>query len=420
MAAGVVHRRSNLRVRQVGECGFKSGPLQYFFYFFFILSFLAIMSTKGSVGEVGTVCGGCLVAVDKGAEVLICSVCGQSYDLDCANVNKEHFLESMTRTERDAWMCDLCKSKMPKSNNIDTPVRGVNLFRGAAKPTPVRLTVNRLENLDDTAHNATLDLADSHALFLELRAFREEVKGELKAAREYMEQLGFTLTAISARVTDCEHSIDKIDDRIEKLERQIDKLGSPEKQVDTTLLSTIENLKSELNERDQDLLGNDVEISCVPETRGESLPHIVITLATKLGTNLTEQDIVSTARVGRVASAGETAHPRPRHIVVRLARRSLRDQILQSARVRRGTTTEGTGLPGGPDRFYVNERLTKTNRQLFRRARELGNRLNWRFVWTRDGRIYVRQSQGRDSPRHRIRTEADLGRVFGPDAVGSA
>lgn len=102
---------------------------------------------------------------------------------------------------------------------------------------------------------------------------------------------------------------------------------------------------------------------------------------------------------------------------MRLARRVLRDQLLKEARVRRGVTTEGVGLPGSPRRFYVNERLTRVNRMLFRKARECKENCGWRYAWTRDGKIYVRQRSGVSEPKHRIYNENDLMRVFGATAI---
>ncbi|KAL4702898.1 hypothetical protein ACJJTC_016342 [Scirpophaga incertulas] len=125
-----------------------------------------------------------------------------------------------------------------------------------------------------------------------------------------------------------------------------------------------------------ELLQNDVEITGVEEQKSEGLSHVVFTLANKLGEKLEQQDVVSAVRIGRMESGGETAG-RPRPIVVRLVRRVVRDDLLRAARVRRGATTEGTGVPGAPRRFCINERLTRSNRLLFRRAREAGNRLKW-------------------------------------------
>ncbi|XP_026324932.1 uncharacterized protein LOC113233913 [Hyposmocoma kahamanoa] len=266
-----------------------------------------------------------------------------------------------------------------------------------------------------SGHDATADASHAtSALVTEMRLFREE----LTATRHLMATLNETMSGLTARMDACENRVSKLDERILALEQRAENKPAG---ADASLLATVEQLKAELNERDQELLQNDVEVSCVPEQKGESLQHIIITLASKLGVSLGEQDIVSALRVGRPpeevdALAMSTA--RPRMIVVRLARRAVRDQMLQAARVRRGATTEGTGVPGPPRRFYINERLTRTNRVVFRLARGAAGRLNWRYVWTRDGRVFARQHQGGDAPRHRLRTEADVSRVFGIGTIG--
>ncbi|CAG9791109.1 unnamed protein product [Diatraea saccharalis] len=97
------------------------------------------------------------------------------------------------------------------------------------------------------------------------------------------------------------------------------------------LVNTIESQKAELNERDQELSLNDIEVTCVPEQREESL----------------QQDTVSATRVGRLpeTSIGGAAR-RPRPIVVRLVRPAKCDELLRAAHVRHGVTTAGVDLPG--------------------------------------------------------------------------
>ncbi|KAL4718984.1 hypothetical protein ACJJTC_018787 [Scirpophaga incertulas] len=214
-----------------------------------------------------------------------------------------------------------------------------------------------------------------------------------------------------AGVETCVSEVKDLRARVEKLENGANT---------SNLENTIESLKAELNERDQELLLNDVEFTCIPENKGEGLQHVVMSLASKIGVKLRSEDVVCAARVGRPPEAGTgIAGVRPRPIVVRLVRRALRDDLLRAARVRRTVTTEGVDLHGPPNRFYINERLTRANRVLFRQAREVAGRLGWRFVWTRDGKIFARQRLEQDAPRHRLRSQADLARVFGPSAVGS-
>ncbi|KAJ8728928.1 hypothetical protein PYW07_006624 [Mythimna separata] len=86
--------------------------------------------------------------------------------------------------------------------------------------------------------------------------------------------------------------------------------------------------------------------------------------------------------------------------------------LLNGARVRRGATTENLGLAGKPVRFYVNERLTKRNQQLFRQTRAAAGLHGWSFVWSKRGRILVRNKPG--DPAFRITSEEDIGKFIGP------
>lgn len=80
-----------------------------------------------------------------------------------------------------------------------------------------------------------------------------------------------------------------------------------------------------------------------------------------------------------------------------------------------GLDTAGI-VDGDSSRFYVNERLSRVNRMLFYKSREMARRLGWRYIWTRGGRIYARRDSG--APAQRVRVEEDLGKVFGSSLVG--
>ncbi|XP_064076282.1 uncharacterized protein LOC135194597 [Vanessa tameamea] len=181
---------------------------------------------------------------------------------------------------------------------------------------------------------------------------------------------------------------------------------------DKDALELITQLRLDLNERDQELLLNDVEITGLEEKSGENSTHLIMSLAKKLGADLDERDIVSVARSGprRIAADSGERPPRPRPLVVRLARRSVRDTLLRAARVRRGTDSSGI-TDTEPRRVYVNERLTGTNRQLFYKTREECRRHGWRFSWTKNGRIYVRKNDS--SEIRRIRSSSDIEKFFG-------
>ncbi|KAJ2937131.1 hypothetical protein O0L34_g9796 [Tuta absoluta] len=370
-------------------------------------------------------CAGCMGAID-GRLYLHCCVCEANYDLNCANVPEKRFYNTMTTEHKQSWKCVSCISDKYVARNDDTPATpssasasapfrdgpaNVNTRRGGS----TNQTQNDLYELKipkvDGAQATIQDLTNA------LNLFRGEFKREMLASRLQLSKLDESFSKLATRVVVCENRIDALTSRIENIEHRINKIDATEKPDGASMLETVEELKAELNSRDQEFLLNDVELSCIPEQNNENLQHITMALAKKIGVDVSENDIVHASRVGRQESVDVGPARRPRPIVVRLARRALRDQLLQAARVRRGATTEGTDLPGPPRRFYLNERLTRVNRLLFRRARDLGDQKGWRFVWTRDGRIYARQHAGRDAPRHRIRVESDLQRVFKSENV---
>ncbi|CAG9134000.1 unnamed protein product [Plutella xylostella] len=278
------------------------------------------------------------------------------------------------------WVCPGCASgNQPPAPIVDAPVaEGMDSLE---LPEPVVSDGRHNSTANDTTEEFKVELG------LEIRLFREE----LSAVREEL------------RLFRAEERLSTLDSRVDVLEKRVmEGTGS-------RLESVIAELRLELNEKDQELLGNDVEVSNLPEENGENATHMIMAVATKLGVTLRESDIAPGA--GRGGDAGAGAAGRPRPLVVRFTRRAVKDELTAAARVRRGATSADLSQSSAPRPFYVNERLTKYNRQLYYQTREVGRRLSWRFLWTKKGRIYARQ--GQDTPRHWIRSADDISRVFG-------
>ncbi|XP_045497502.1 uncharacterized protein LOC123695640 [Colias croceus] len=297
--------------------------------------------------------------------------CNTVYHRQCHNISPQTKLNSN-------WQCKSCLNKISKitqDTDADVFVDVCNADLGNETPTLAR---------------------EIQLLRAELSAFREEMSRLTKVVGDFSSRL----------------------DGVEERVRMLEDCNTAKKDATEEL----ENLKRQINENEQAHLLNDLEISGVPDITGENTMHTVVTLAQKLGVNLEERDVMCAYRVGvkrdRASSmdsppgtSASASRARPRPIVIRLVRRSVRDQLLQSARVRRGADTSGMDIPEQPRRFYVNERLTPLNRHLFYLAREEATAKKWRFVWTRGGRIFARRDA--KSSSHWIRSEADLRQVFG-------
>lgn len=339
---------------------------------------------------------------------ITCPKCKKCIHRTCIGVSKDF------QAHRN-WACTECVSKLPKGNNLHTPLRGAEMAGDNFSPDLDKPEANAHKNLAISSESPPNSWKTE--IFNQMQRICDELKEDfskkLGAVTEEIRSFKQDMMEVRVRLVECEESMAQLETRMEVLENRVT--------ADPGVLSTmnaleltVTQLKLDLNDRDQELLLNDIDLTGITEGSGENTTHVVLTCLSKLGVSLEERDLVSCARVGAVHN-NKDGTPRPRPIAVRLARRATRDVILKAARVRRTVTTEGVGVPGEPRPFYVNERLTRQNRALFNRTRKARKDADWKYAWTRDGKIFVRQTFG--APLHRIRSEADLEKVFGPEIV---
>lgn len=56
---------------------------------------------------------------------MTCVLCKLEYDLPCSNITPKHFY-LMDEDRKKKWNCQECRSRQPKSDNTNTPVRATN------------------------------------------------------------------------------------------------------------------------------------------------------------------------------------------------------------------------------------------------------------------------------------------------------
>ncbi|XP_026746967.1 uncharacterized protein LOC113508210 [Trichoplusia ni] len=108
---------------------------------------------------------------------------------------------------------------------------------------------------------AQADGNEVNALRTEVREFREELMGR----------------------------VDALEVRVNEVEEKIEQSVSPRL---AELETTVSELKLQLNEREQESLLNDVQVSGVPETKGENPTQLLNFQDVKLGVSLDERDVV--------------------------------------------------------------------------------------------------------------------------------
>jgi prefoldin subunit 5 len=165
-------------------------------------------------------------------------------------------------------------------------------------------------------------------------------------------------------------------------------------------------LEHHANDVEQRARRANVEIQNLTEHKGENLQAIVSTLANKIGVPLLPADITAVHRV----SHGAATNNRPKNIILKFSKTSLRDAFLDSAKLKRGLTTEDLGIQDKGRKIYISEHLTLKNKLLYRDTRIMAKAKAWKFTWTKNSIIYVRKDT--NEPVLRITTGEDLQKIL--------
>jgi len=142
--------------------------------------------------------------------------------------------------------------------------------------------------------------------------------------------------------------------------------------------------KIEIMERRQ--FSNDIIIDGVPENKTENCTYLVQQICKKLNTNINVSMINDCHRIGFYHNA------RPRRIIVNFINHQDKINILKARQIIRKFSTKYINIqPDMP--IYIRENLTTKGNKLFKEARDLKKLLNFQFVWTKNGLVFLRKNE---------------------------
>lgn len=162
----------------------------------------------------------------------------------------------------------------------------------------------------------------------------------------------------------------------------------------------VKSMRQEIIDLKQYSRRNNLEIKNVPASSEESLPDVMLKIATCLKEELRLEDIDVVHRV----PTKEKGRP---NIVVKFVSRSVRDRLLQSAK-RNRLTTSSLGFENN-DPVYINEHLCPEYKILLGKAIQTKREKNWKFAWVSQSKVLMRKVE--NSTVLHIRTEEDLANV---------
>lgn len=362
-------------------------------------------------------CVGCKSAIPN-KEFMCCHECRQKYDLICANLSPKRF-KKMSQEVKLKWTCLECKSRKPKLDNTNTPVRAAQ----QSKPTgeldvmalddECNITFRKHRN-DDFITEEKLKEIWKNVMKKEMESLLEStinrtVSEQLKLIKNQYSGFQESLTFISSQFEEFKIENAELKKVLGTVSTEIKCLKEENRTLRENLdavSSRVKVLEDENIKQQQWVRLQNIEITGIPEAKEENTIDIVQKITQHLGVAIEPSDLEFAHRVQprRVASA-ERARP----IVVRLRQRYIKDQIIAAARRRRNMNARDVGMGGENNRIFINEHLTKENKMLLRACKQRAKEVNFKYIWTKNCRIFVRKID--TSPPIPINSSLDLAKM---------
>lgn len=350
-----------------------------------------------------TQCSACRATIPAKEQVK-CSTaaCLLTYHFQCVGLSKGTKPEDLAK-----WKCPQCKLKEKRTADFyESPVRK-NIDSGDvtvdSDTSNVTLRPRRPIQKDD----------DSSEILTSLRTeILAAVTDQLpRIIRGILDQ---KLAALGTRIQSLEDSVTMVSDKYDETRMNLDTQSSSLKKLQSEnkqLKDSVKDLEQRLStaednaaKQEQWAKQQNVEIVGIPEVGSESLRDLVVKVAEYAALPLQQGDIEFAHRV----SAKRPVSGKPRAIIVRFRERTTKDSFLSAIRKKQGITSKDIGVDGDLN-VYVNEHLTLNNKQLLSKCKNTAKEHNFKYVWTKNCRIYVRRND--TSPYILVSKEADLKKI---------
>lgn len=286
-------------------------------------------------------CGVCVKVITSKVLKLICSDCNGEFHAACLKMSKAD-IECIT-ADGLVWRCVNCASNRRKSMRLDSSVDQGNV------------------TLDDL-----------------MTAIKEIRDSQKSCEKDY----NISFETVNTKLDENTMAIKLQSEQYEKCIKVMEELLSENKQ----LKEKVKKLEERLEDVEQYSRSNSLEIHGIPMEKNESVLNIVKEVGRALDLDISDTMVDACHRLGNKQNGN------PPGIIVKFVRRTDKEEFIRKRRVKRTLSTRHINRPD--DRpIYVNESLTPTRRRLLAMARAARNEKNYKFLWVRNGKIFLRKEE---------------------------
>ena len=130
----------------------------------------------------------------------------------------------------------------------------------------------------------------------------------------------------------------------------------------------------------------DLEFQGMPYIKDKSTDELIIELAQKIGVNICNSDINISHRLAQPTNY----NPNP-GIIAKFHSRKVRDAVFSNRKML-GSQQFKDGK--GKSKYFINESLTKANKELFKTSLEFKKFHGYKYVWTKYGVTHLKERDG--------------------------
>jgi len=283
------------------------------------------------------------------------------------------------------------------SKQSDFPQKSKMLCKICEKSLPAKLPANlktACSGCGVIAHVKCVDFDDSEQWTC------DKCTGEEPSLKDIMCKLIKMEKSMGRSLQVCHEKLDEQLLTIQSLTSAVDNL----KEENTMLKNELQEVKLQVNETDQYSRRSTLKIQGVPESPGENVSTKVIQVGQSLGITIQPDKIDACHRLGKKISA-----ERPRGIIVKFINRGDQENFIKQRKLRpmlNATDVFKDIPPSMNNAIFVNESLTPYNRKLYLEARIFKRENNYKYVWVKAGKIFLKKTD--NSERHLIRSPEDI------------
>ncbi|XP_046677376.1 uncharacterized protein LOC124365440 [Homalodisca vitripennis] len=312
------------------------------------------------------ICGVCGSECSSENESIKCvGLCQSVFHLAC--ISEENQDSIKTRGAKRDWQCAVCR-----------PVRSTSIASSRSTPaTPVT----------------------KEFLIQTLEAFKSEMFVELRRNAKEFTEFRTSLDFFSEKIDKSNELMEELKLACNKQKKEMEEI----KEENRVLKKSVATLEQRLRNMEQYSRQTNVEINGVPETNGEHMEELLKDVASSIGLELKKERVIAAHRVPTFS------RNRTPPIIVKFTTRQDRDDWLQAFKEVRPITADKINRHFNKDKIFINEHLSPENKQLLGRVKEAARSKGYKYVWSREGKIFVRRENGEKCIR--IDVSDDLGKL---------